>query len=243
MSGKSVSYTFPHASPHSVTLTVRDGAGNTATLTRAIAVSNPPATTTQTPTTPGATPLPPPVLGETINVYVIKDPVFIKLPGEKKFHRLIGQAHLPNGTVIDTRHGRVLVVIDNGNGSTDSAQFYEGVFEVNQPKKLHGLANIFLNGGGFKGCPKAAVNPHALISSKNASPTRSVRHLWGSGHGKFRTVGRFAAATVRGTTWETDDRCNGTLVKVTAGKVSVRDFVRNQTVLVKAKHQYFAKAR
>ena len=144
---------------------------------------------------------------------------------------------------IDTRRGRVLVVIANGSGGTDAAEFYDGVFEVNQPKKLKGLANIFLNGGGFKGCPKAAVDPHALTSSKRASPHRSVRHLWGKGTGKFRTVGRFAAATVRGTQWLTDDRCDGTLVRVAAGKVAVRDFVKKKTVVVTKGHSYFAAAK
>ncbi|MGZ4331685.1 MAG: hypothetical protein ACXVXL_27240, partial [Solirubrobacteraceae bacterium] len=36
--------------------------------------------------------------------------------------------------------------------------------------------------------------------------------LHASGHGKFRTKGRYAAATVRGTIWTTADRCDGTLV-------------------------------
>ena len=144
--------------------------------------------------------------------------------------------------MIDTRKGRVLVVIANGRGSTDAAEFYEGVFEVNQPKRLKGLANIFLNGGGFKGCPKAPKNPHSQVSGA-ANRKRSVRHLWGKGSGKFRTVGRFSSATVRGTTWLTDDRCDGTLTKVRQGSVLVRDFVRRRNVIVRAGKRYFAKAR
>ena len=56
----------------------------------------------------------------------------------------------------------------------------------------------------------------------------------------FRTVGRFSSATVRGTTWLTDDRCDGTLTRVTKGKVGVRDFVRNRTILLKKGKRYFA---
>jgi hypothetical protein len=174
---------------------------------------------------------------------VLKDPVSIKLPGERRFHRLIKEGHLPNGTVIDTRKGRVLVVIADGRGGTDAAEFYEGVFEVNQPKKLKGLANIFLDGGGFKGCPKAPKDPHAQVAAKKPSQHRSVRHLWSKGSGKFRTVGRFSSATVRGTTWLTDDRCDGTLVRVKQGKVAVRDFVKQKTVLVTKGKRYFATAR
>jgi hypothetical protein len=75
-----------------------------------------------------------------------------------------------------------------------------------------------------------------------ASKSSSVRHLWGAGSGKFRTKGRFASATLRGTTWLTDDRCDGTLVRVTQGAVSVRDIPRRKTVLVRAPAKYLARA-
>jgi hypothetical protein len=52
-----------------------------------------------------------------------------------------------------------------------------------------------------------------------------VRRLWGSGRGRFRTRGRYGAATVRGTKWLTLDRCDGTNVRVVRGKVSVQDLV------------------
>jgi ferric-dicitrate binding protein FerR (iron transport regulator) len=48
-----------------------------------------------------------------------------------------------------------------------------------------------------------------------------VRKLWGDGRGRFRTRGRYGAATVRGTKWVTQDRCNGTLVRVVRGRVRV----------------------
>ena len=34
-----------------------------------------------------------------------------------------------------------------------------------------------------------------------------TRKLWGDGKGKFRTKGRYAAATVRGTRWLVQDTC------------------------------------
>jgi len=63
------------------------------------------------------------------------------------------------------------------------------------------------------------------------------------GKGSFRTRGRNAAATVRGTRWGTQDRCDGTLVIVQRGRVSVRDLVRHRTVLVSAGHAYLARRR
>ena len=67
-------------------------------------------------------------------------------------------------------------------------------------------------------------------------------HLWASGQGKFRTKGRFATASIRGTEWETDDRCDGTLITVAVGAVAVFDQVLNKTVVVTGGHSYLAKA-
>lgn len=236
-----VQHTYANPGDYAATVTVTDGAANTVQTTIPVAVAAP-ATTTQTPgeviTAPPG--LPAPTLGETINLYVLKQPVRIKLPRTRRFFPLTQPRQVPNGTVVDARKGRVLVVIADQAGKTGQAEFYAGVFEVNQPKRLRGLANIFLDGGGFKGCPKAPRNPHAQVS---ANRKRSVRKLWGKGTGKFRTVGRFSSATLRGTTWLTDDRCNGTLTKVRVGKVAVRDFVRRRTVIVRAGKSYFAAAR
>jgi hypothetical protein len=48
---------------------------------------------------------------------------------------------------------------------------------------------------------------------------------------------------VRGTHWLTEDRCEGTLVRVKRGLVDVRDEVRKKTVKVPAGKQYFAKSK
>jgi ferric-dicitrate binding protein FerR (iron transport regulator) len=55
--------------------------------------------------------------------------------------------------------------------------------------------------------------------------------------------GVFSSATVPGTRWLVEDRCNGTLTRVTEGRVAVRDFVRKRTVIVRAGRQYLAKRR
>ena len=60
---------------------------------------------------------------------------------------------------------------------------------------------------------------------------RVVRRLWGKDkHARFRTHGRDSVATVRGTRWVTTDRCDGTLTKVSEGKVLVRDLRRSRSV-------------
>ena len=71
------------------------------------------------------------------------------------------------------------------------------------------------------------------------------RRLWGNGRGRFRTRGRYGAATVRGTKWLTDDRCDGTLVRVKRGKVAVKDLQRprKQARVVTAGQELFVKQR
>ena len=54
--------------------------------------------------------------------------------------------------------------------------------------------------------------------------------------------GRYAAATVRGTTWLTEDRCDGTLIVVKRGVVTVLDKVRHKTITVTAGHTYLVRA-
>ena len=70
-----------------------------------------------------------------------------------------------------------------------------------------------------------------------------VWRLWGDGKGRFRTKGKYGAATVRGTKWLTEDRCRSTLVRVKRGKVSVRDAVKRKTVLVTKGRSYVARAK
>jgi hypothetical protein len=95
---------------------------------------------------------------------------------------------------------------------------------------------MVLSGGSFKPCGRAAR------AGAVAAKTKVIRNLWGAGSGKFRTKGRYASAAIRGTTWDTIDRCDGTLIKVTKGKVVVTDFKKHKTITLKAGQSYLAKA-
>ena len=66
--------------------------------------------------------------------------------------------------------------------------------------------------------------------------------LRGVAKGRFRTIGRFSAASVRGTDWGVQDRCDGTLTVVRRGVVVVRDFRLKENIVVTAGHTYLAKA-
>jgi hypothetical protein len=67
------------------------------------------------------------------------------------------------------------------------------------------------------------------------------RHLWVDAHGEFTTTGRQAGASARDARWLTDDRCQGTLVRVTRGTVEVRRRGVRRTIPVPTGAGYLAR--
>ena len=206
---------------------------------------NPPVIASADPTAdptpnPAPTALPPPVVAQTANARPVSGKVLVQEAGTKQFVPLTKPEQVKFGTIFDTRKGSVLIVIANGRGGFDSATFSEGMFKLLQPNAKRPVAELDLFGGNFKGCPKAAKGGAARSAQTRG---RSVRHLWGNGSGSFRTKGRYASATIRGTKGLTDDRCFGTLARVAVGSVTVRDLVKRKSVVVKAPKSYFARAK
>jgi hypothetical protein len=85
-------------------------------------------------------------------------------------------------------------------------------------------------------CPKSGK---ANIAAKK----KKKRRLWGDGSGNFQTKGKHSAATVVGTKWLVEDRCDSTLTRVVSGRVSVRDFAKKKTVIVRAGKKYVAEPK
>ena len=71
---------------------------------------------------------------------------------------------------------------------------------------------------------------------------RTIQRMRANASGRFRTSGRYSAATVRGTIWDTVDRCDGTLTKVNRGVVVVRDFRKRRNITLRAGKSYLARA-
>jgi hypothetical protein len=160
----------------------------------------------------------------------------VKLPGSDHFVLLTHPENLPPGTTVDVSGKAAIELADpKGNemvfyGQPDGvpSRFIYAVVGA-------GYVRLVLTGGSFSRFARSAAS---LTKAK-----KPVRRLWGSGKGKFSTKGRYAAATVRGTIWETADFKDGTLVLVKRGIVAVQDLVKHKTVLVKAGHSYFAVRR
>src|SRR3954447_2883030 len=174
-----------------------------------------------------------PTTAKFVDVAVVSGTVLIQVPPSKKFTRLQTGDVIPVGSVVDATKGRVRITIAQPNGTLQSTDFFQGVFKVTQDKK--GLATMLLQGGSFRVC-----RGHGAVV--RAAKSKVVRQLWGAGSGKFVSKGKYASAAIRGTTWDTIDRCDGTLIRVTKGRVLVTDFATRHKILVKAGHSYLAKA-
>lgn len=152
------------------------------------------------------------------------------------FVRLTAPRAVPVGTLVDTTAGTVRLTSANPSRQKQSGRFFRGVFRIEQPRSAGGLVNLVIRDSltqsacGGQAARTAAVNPKVLGL------------LRGTAKGRFRTTGRFAAATVRGTDWGVRDRCDGTLTVVRSGVVAVRDFHAHKTVIVRAGQTYLAKA-
>jgi hypothetical protein len=228
---------------YSVQVHQTDASGNIgATTLRSFTVRSAQVTPTPTPTpsptptpTPSVTPapLPEPVIGKSVVAGAVSGTVRVK-GKDGKFHVLGPNESIPLGSTVDATKGKVRITSASGpGGATQSALFYQGSFVITQTKGSKPITQLAL--AGALNCPKKG--------KASSAARRKVRRLWGDGKGRFRTKGRHGAATVRGTKWLTEDRCNGTLVRVARGVVSVRDFTRKKTVKVKKGHSYLARAK
>jgi hypothetical protein len=212
----------------SFSYTVSDGRGGTGTATVTVSVGAGP------PSPPPPPPPPDPTPGQNVNVAPVQGTITVKLPGTNQFVPLSAASQLPVGTQVDATQGTVELTAARSGGVTDTSRFYEGVFAIAQ-QGANAITELQLALGDFTVCSL----PSFAASEKNRRP---VRRLWGSGKGKFRTRGRYSSATVRGTIWMTEDRCDGTLTRVTEGSVTVRDIGRKKDVVVNAGQSYLAAA-
>ena len=199
---------------------------------------------------PGAAPPPAPVLGKEVDVKLVSGVVLVKAPGGgQAFVPLTEASQLPVGTEVDARAGVLRIVTATPAGpKTQSGTFSGGVFAVQQSgrRRDRGLTTLSLVNHAFPGAPSyaacaASTRGPATVAAKKGSHG-VVQHLKAKVAGRFRTRGRYSAATVRGTIWDVADRCDGSLTRVTRGTVVVTDFVRHRSVVVHAGRSYLASA-
>jgi uncharacterized repeat protein (TIGR01451 family) len=155
---------------------------------------------------------------------------------------------LNSGDVVDVTNGTITFTGSDGQFLTVSGQVITAArvkaslgsaaagtvvaqFILAEPAVAGSLTTLTLTGGDFSSC----ASPRVI--SKDKTP---IRQLWTSGKGNFSTKAKYAAATVRGTVWQTEDRCDGTFVSVVTDSVQVLDIPLNKTVVVSAGQTYLA---
>jgi hypothetical protein len=144
---------------------------------------------------------------------------------------------IPYGATVDVTKGSVLLKADTGTLKVNGAGGITAAFVLKRAtdgKKA--VVELRLAKGDFGVCPKRKTS-----SAREAAAATTVRQLWGDGKGSFRTTGRYASATVRGTKWLTADRCDGTNVTVKRGVIQVADLPKHEQVTVPAGRSYLAK--
>ena len=209
-------------------------------------------------------PLPPPVIGTSVNAAPLSGTVLVALPAGASDARVGGGSaqaspkgltfvplsedrHIPVGSFLDARRGSVRVLsAQNRSGKTQSGKFSSGLFQVLQSRRrsARGLTELRLTGSSFKGCGSGRQSRLGESqAARRRLSRRTVRRLRANAKGRFSTRGRESAATVRGTQWDTFDRCDGTLTRVRRGRVVVRDFRRRRNIVLRAGQDYLAPAR
>ena len=203
-------------------------------------------------------PLPPPVLGKTVNIELVSGKVFISLPTtgqmslaapldasnpgvalEAAFASLSKGLHfipltearqIPVGSTLETTSGVARITTATATlGKTQTGEFGAGIFKLLQPRKQKGLTEMHIVDNRSTRQVCASLGKKAAVAARHLS-SKTLGRLNASAHGSFSTHGQYSASTVRGTVWSVSNQCDGTLTKVTRGEVSVRDFHRRKTV-------------
>jgi hypothetical protein len=215
-----------------------------------------------TPPPPAPTPLPAPVLGKIVDASPVTGVVYVKAPAGKSldksggaiagagpgagFVRLTAATPIPIGSEVNSLHGSLrLVTATAKRHKTQTGTFGGGIFKVSQATggKSKGLVTLSLLEGAFKGAPSySECQSKAKTDDASAAAVNSrvLQLLRASAHGKFRTRGRYSAATVLGTIWSVADRCDGTLTHDITDSVAVTDLVRHKTIILHAGQSYLA---
>jgi virginiamycin B lyase len=197
-----------------------------------------PVTPSPAPMTPLQPPAPPPVLGRAVTAGVTAGTVLVRIRGAAAPVPLDGAASIPVGSLVDASRGTVTIQAALPDGTTQTGAFWGGAFVVRQSARGAGVTDIALR--RLVGCRTA--RPRGAHSMARRKPPSAS--LWGhDSHGRFSTHGANSVATVRGTTWLSVERCDGTLTRVTEGRVLVRDLGRRRTVLLRPGTAYLARAR
>jgi hypothetical protein len=143
---------------------------------------------------------------------------------------------IPYGSKLDVTHGTLTLTTETGTVTVYGNGVFAAFLLLRGTDNGKPIVELRLTAGNFNACKRKL----ATVSATKPPP-KVIRQLWAKAKGKFRTRGRYASATVRGTVWLTADRCDGTLTRVNQGTVQVSDFTLKKKFLIQAGSSHLAK--
>jgi Ca2+-binding RTX toxin-like protein len=173
---------------------------------------------------------PTPVLGRRIAVRPLRGSLTVRLPGRQRTVPLEDTVSLPLPSALDTRRGAVRVTAALGELRRTSATLRGGRVLVRQRRVRRAPTGL------------RVLRPQRS-RCRRGSRGRPLARVTVSSPGGFRTRGRLASATGRHATWLTEERCNGTRVRASRGRVLVVDLGSERRVILRAGESHFARAR
>jgi virginiamycin B lyase len=196
-----------------------------------------------------------PVEDVTVGADPTSGTVLIELPGHHGFKRLAKGELIPLGSTVNARHGTVLLESATGGGEQASGRFSGGEFKLKQ--RSGSTVTVLVLKSSFAVCAaaKPTAAPHASAASAKKKKKKKkkkqqskksqtvVNQVFGNAHGQFATQGQYATAADQGTTWRVSDRCDGTRIAVISGRVTVTDFARHRTFVLRGGQHYLAQGR
>ena len=93
--------------------------------------------------------------GVIVGVKKVSGKVLVKQPGGK-FVPLTGATEIKIGSVVDTTHGMIKLIAGLGGGKTNSANFNDGLFKIQQSHARNAYMTLVLQGGRTRRLPGAA---------------------------------------------------------------------------------------
>ncbi|HEY7374139.1 MAG TPA: FG-GAP-like repeat-containing protein, partial [Polyangia bacterium] len=178
----------------------------------------------------------PPVAGVRAVTKLLAGTVQVKLPGASAYVPLAGVASVPVGATVDARGGSLtLTAAVDRAGKKQSATIAAGIFRVRQHRaksKATVTTDLALTTppGRTRAC-----------AARSAPRKGVIRKLSVVSKGVFRTVAAKAVVKGANASWTASDRCDGSLTKVTHGKVAVKAGHRTRTV--RAGHSLLIRAK
>jgi len=172
----------------------------------------------------------PPVLGQQAEIAPLTGTILIKPPGSKRYIQVKTIMPLRYGATVHATGGHVQVIAAKPGNTFESGQFYDGGFNLTQG--MDGTVQAALTGA-----PAGCAHVHGARDAR-----AKTFKLWGHVKGTYKTRGRYGSASVQGTIWLTENRCDGTFFHVVEGVLKIQNFTLHKTITLKAGHSYLARA-